>query len=98
MYNHTMVRIANWLLGFIVNSFKGFKLVCDHTIIVFDWLAHRLTELQMMKKGAFIVNYARADVIQKQVGSYCKIKSAQAEGCPFAKILFWVAMCTNAVP
>ncbi|KAL3134120.1 hypothetical protein ABBQ32_008542 [Trebouxia sp. C0010 RCD-2024] len=25
-----------------------------------------LTELQMMKKGAFIVNYARADVIQKQ--------------------------------
>ena len=31
------------------------------------WLVHRQGELQMMKKGAFIVNYARADVIQKQV-------------------------------
>ena len=31
------------------------------------WLVHRHRELQMMKKGAFIVNYARADVIQKQV-------------------------------
>ena len=31
------------------------------------WSHCRATELNMMKKGSFLINYARGDVIQKEV-------------------------------
>lgn len=43
------------------------RLMCELHCHQLHWLVHRQRELQMMKKGAFIVNYARADVIREQV-------------------------------
>lgn len=52
----------------------------------------------MMKKGAFIVNYARADVIQKQVGPCCGLSPFRLWAAHLLRLLsFGVNMCTNAI-
>ena len=57
----------------------------------------RKKELQLMKKGAFLINYARGDVVEKQVNGHTLHLHSNSSCCPptiTVSICVYITPCT----